>query len=120
MGLKTDITDALNEAYAGDLADAYRTFSYKRVSSLYDTSTGAATATTTVYTVRGVLSPIAASMVDGETFRVDDVVFLILTDEFALTPKAGDSLTYAGVEYSVNIVKSDPANVVWELFSRAV
>lgn len=120
MGLTSDITEALQEAFNGDLLDAVTAIDLAYYTSAYNTTTGAVTPTKTTVATRGVIEPVANEAIDGEVVLATDTLFTILLAELAAIPKVGDTLEVGGIVYNINIVIVDPANVAWTITGRAV
>ena len=119
MGLTADITEAIQDAYANDLADAVNVINIAYKTSTYDPATGIVTASDTTISSRAVIEPVNKSMIDGEVVELTDTSFLILTSELSVTPEIGHIITANNIDYSINVVTTDPANVAWNIIARA-
>lgn len=120
MGLHSDVTEAIQDAFNFDLADAVNVVSLVYSSASYNPLTGLVTPSGTTVATRGVVEPVSNEMVDGEAVTIADTSFLILKDELSVIPKVGDKLTVGTIDYSINIVIIDPADVAWNIIGRAV
>lgn len=120
MGLYSEITKDVAQAFDTDLADAVYDLSLITRESNYDPNTGDPGTIDTTYLTRGVVEPVNSEHVDGEVVRIDDTTFLILRAELVMTPSVGDTIVYDLVQYSINNVAIDPARALWTIIARAV
>lgn len=121
MGLKADVTGSIKSALDGSLSDAKQSLELYSVStSTYDANGGVVTANTVNITIAyGVVMPVNASMIDGESIRVGDVTFLFFDEDVSVAPKVGDHIMLNSVKYDINNVVTDPATVAYECYARA-
>lgn len=119
MGLKSDITQSIAEAFATDLKDAVKPFTGKRVvhnEGSYDILTNSytdASDTTITYSGKGVFAGYTSYEVDNETILASDQKLICLQSN--LKPQLDDVINDV---YQVVRVKQDPASVVWILQLR--
>lgn len=119
MGLKSDITQSIAEAFATDLKDAVKPFTGKRVvhsGGDYDFINNDFVNTDNKYVTysgKGVFSSYKAIEVDNETILVTDLKLIFLQGN--LKPQNDDIINN---EYQVVSVSKDPADVVWILQLR--
>ncbi len=120
MGLTNEITVALQSALDTDLADAVTAIDIVYTKTYYDQSLGKVANVETIVTSRAVISQVDKSMVDGEVIVITDKSFTILKTELSTTPEIGNKITADGIDYSVNAIIIDPADVAWNVIGRAV
>lgn len=114
MGLKSDITQSIAEAFATDLKDAVKPFTGKRVVTAdgeYDFINNDFVNTDkkyVTYSGKGVFSSYKAFEVDNETILVTDLKLIFLQGN--LKPQNDDIINN---EYQVVSVSKDPADVIW-------
>lgn len=118
MGLTADITRDIQEAFDGELADAVKVAGLVYAATTYNTTTGAVVNNETTVSTRGVVSPVAEDMIDGEAVLRDDVSILILQAELAATPEINDIISEGSKRYRVFSINADPASVQWTLLGR--
>lgn len=112
MGMRSDITDALAEAFSDPdaLADAVRAFQAVRLGPpAYDPITGESTPSNVPYSGRGVFAQYAARDVNGTTVLATDTRLIALQAEVTLAPAVGDRIA----DMAVVTVGQDPAAATW-------
>ncbi len=120
MGLTSEITADIQDAFDTDLSDAVSVITYNDFNGAptYDPASGVVTAPITTHATEGVVSIIDKRMIDGEIFKAGDYAVLILFSQLSITPAIGESMTIAGEKHSIYAVEHDPASVAWTLYTR--
>lgn len=122
MGIYSDITADIKEAFNTDLADAVQPFTGSRTvqgePSIEDILTNTVGSNSTIinYSGRGVFSSYAEIEVDNESIMANDVKLTALQDEVANAPKLDDVIN----GYQVVAVQQDPASVTFNIQLRKV
>jgi len=120
MGLQSELNAAISEAFDTDLNDAVQGVDLVVVTRIHDPVEDAFVVGEALYSTRAVIQPVQNRMVDGEAIRASDSLFTILQSELNYAPLLADIIRVSGIDYSINFVKADPANVTWELVARRV
>lgn len=118
MGLRTEITQALAEAFSDPdgLADAIKSFTAARQGeAAYNPATGEVESTATTYTGRGIFASYSARDIDGTLILSSDVRLTALQAEVTDAPQVGDQINGKRVE----TVGQDPVSCTWALQLRA-
>ena len=122
MGIYSDITADIKDAFNTDLADAVKPFTGSRIvqgePSIEDilTNTVGSNSTTINYSGRGVFSSYKELEVDNESIMANDVKLTALQDEVSNTPKLDDVIN----GYQVVAVNQDAASVTYTIQLRKV
>ena len=108
MGLKAEISTEIAQAFDGDLKDAVKDFTGRRVILSHDDWAINDTGTPTeAYKGRGVFGSYSAYEADGQAVSMKDVKLTCLQSELTDTPMIDDVIN--GMR--VLSIKKDPANV---------
>ena len=114
MGMRSDITEALAEAFSDPdaLADAVRSFTATREApgpGTYNPATGMTEPVVTPYTGRGVFARYGNRDIDGTRVLATDTRLIALQAEVTLAPAVGDRIA----DMAAIRVDQDPAAVTW-------
>lgn len=110
MGLHSDITSALSNAFNTGLFDAVTSFGGVRIEVTgFDPITETETTNIINYSGRGVFGRYTQAEIDQEQILRTDIKMVCLQDETTSTPKIKDHIN----GYEVINVGKDPANVSW-------
>jgi len=114
MGLKTTIANAASTAKVATL-DLWTSVTYKAVApSAYNTSTGAVTSTTTSTSLSAILEEYSEIQIDGDAIRATDLKMTFLQADLSGNPDINDLVTHDSKDWSVLVVRQDPAEAIWE------
>ena len=112
MGMRSDITEALADAFSDPdaLADAVRSFTATREApGVYNPATGMTEPVVTPYTGRGVFARYGNRDIDGTRVLATDTRLIALQVEVTLAPAVGDRIA----DMAAIRVDQDPAAVTW-------
>ncbi len=122
MGLKDEIDADLKDVFATDLVDAYKSATYRQVTSdTYDPATGTNTKIFTDYSIEGWLdNPNSTDKyikyrilnTDIDTF---DIRFSLLQSVLSIPPIVNDVLQVDSIDYLISGVDYDPVGATWTL-----
>lgn len=122
MGIYSDITADIKEAFNTDLADAVKPFTGSRTvqgePSIEDilTNTVGSNSTTINYSGRGVFGGYSEFEIDNESIMTNDVKLTALQSEVTTRPQLDDNIN----GYQVVAVNQDPASVTFNIQLRKV
>ena len=122
MGIYSDITADIKEAFNTDLADAVQPFTGSRTvqgePSIEDilTNTVGSNSTTINYSGRGVFGGYSEFEVDNESIMANDVKLTALQSEVTTRPQLDDNIN----GYQVVAVNQDPASITYTIQLRKV
>lgn len=122
MGIYSDITADIKEAFNTDLADAVKPFTGSRTvqgePSIEDilTNTVGSNSTTINYSGRGVFGGYSEFEIDNESIMANDVKLTALQSEVTTRPQLDDNIN----GYQVVAVNQDPASVTFNIQLRKV
>ena len=115
MGIKTDIQLDLVNAYADDLADALKTFTYNAVERVFDPATNTTTEVTTEYETRGIILNYKERNLDDSNILPTTIKIIILQNELNTMPVVDATINNDSVVYTIKDVLQDPVSAIWTL-----
>lgn len=119
MGLRSEIQEAISEAFDLDLADAVSQVTHNSMTgSTYDTATGLNTLTYTSNTIRGVFDGYSQLERFNSYIQPTDVKFIVLQNELVLIPEIKDEIVDNTTTYKIIQIEKDPANATMVLHLR--
>jgi hypothetical protein len=118
MGLRSDIQAAISAAFDTDLNDAVKSITYIAVSTEYNPITGEVATHEQDFETRGVIDNEKVTEVFDEQYKPGDCLVLILSNELNYKPKLEDKLLIENTFWKIIRIKTDPANVTWEMLCR--
>ncbi|MGJ8518019.1 hypothetical protein [Carnimonas bestiolae] len=117
MGLHSNITNALERAFAGPLADAVKPFTGVHiVRSFIDPVTEEGRVETVEYKGQGVFDNFDLTVVDGVNIEASDQQLIALASQCERQPEVGDKIN----GYEVKAIQIDPANVSYTALLRRI
>ncbi len=116
MGLNSEITTDIADAFSTDLADAVKDFTAMRSSQSDDWTINDNGAPVQVYTGRGVFGSYSAYETNGGVIGIHDVKLTCLQSEVTTTPMIDDVINNMRV---LSIAK-DPADVSYTIQLRGL
>ena len=121
MGLRSEIQNAVSEAFNTDLADAVETFEVLRKTG-YDPLTQTPPSWEVAGSGRGVFSATALrgaiQRIPDAAFNSEDLELVCLQNEVTVEPQVRDRVRYDGKEYIVEGVYPDPAGATYVLWLK--
>lgn len=115
MGLSTELATALSTAFATDLADAVKTFTYVQVSqSAYNPVTGVVESAKS-FSSKGIFD--AAERKAFPNVSSDDITstLIVLAEDMPIEPNLDDLVVANSKTYGISGVTTDPVDAVYML-----
>lgn len=106
-----EIADA---AFEG-LADVFLPATYREDVETQDPTTGTTTTATTNHPCLAIVQEDEDQFKEAELVERKYRIFLLLARSIDVAPAPGNRLTFAGVDYTINSVGSDPATATYVL-----
>ncbi len=117
--IRTNLSAAADRLFTSFSSVTKASVYHRITQGAYDPVTGTSADTTTDTPCSVILESWSQNQIDGTIIKAGDRKALVRGSEFGFEPSADDSITIAGVEWSIKDYSTDPAGIVYSLHVRA-